>query len=513
VKRLLVLLLLAFPATASAACPTAPDPAALPDAAALKSMTRFEAKLGARPTGSVAHQRFVQSLLTQLRAIPGVKLSRIRFRINRWTATKAGLRLDGKRIPIAGPVPYSRRSGRRGISGDTTFIPEAEPISAANASGRIVVRPAPRGVIQNALLALPIVSYETYDPEGTIDPTGNLYGDFIAYNARVKDLRDARAAGAKALIFVKDRPVDQLKGHIEPYEGTTWGVPALFVGADEGALLEKRGTARVTLRVKRKRMRTPSLIATLPGQSRQKLVVESHTDGTNAAEDNGPVAMIAMARYFAALPLECRPRTLVFAFSTGHFYQRIVKPSLRHGGSGELARRLDREYDQGLVSAVVVIEHLGAIDYEGVPRTDGPGVRLEPSGLRAIQFIAITQSPSLVAAVDGVVRAYDLQRTLMLQGADAPGTTVPSHCSFGGEGTPYNQALLPTVAAIAAPQSLYDPPFGLEGIDFSVMRDELLAFTELVNRMGVMSQAEVAGSVPLDRARRDAGMAGCPAEN
>ena len=221
--------------------------------------------------------------------------------------------------------------------------------------------------------------------------------------------------------------------------------------------------------------------------------------------------MIAMARYLAALAPECRPRTIELQFSTAHFYQRLRDPAIRDGGAEQFAEQLDREYDQGKVSSVLVLEHLGSLDYEQQPRSDGgPGFQLQPNGLRAIQFIGVTPSPSLVSAVDHVVRTYDMQRTVMLQGADAPGTTVPSHCSFGGEGTPYNVHLLPTVGVIAAPQWLYDPAFELEAIDFGVMHSELLGFTELVNRMGAMSQAEVAGSVDAERLQRAEGAQTCP---
>ena len=254
--------------------------------------------------------------------------------------------------------------------------------------------------------------------------------------------------------------------------------------------------------------------ARIPGASPQRIVVDSHTDGTNAVEDNGSVAMVAIARYLAGLPGACRPRTVEFVFPTAHFYQRLVDLNHRHGGAGVIARQLDGEYDQGLVSSVLVLEHLGAIDYEQVPRSDGgPGQELLPNGLRAIQFIGITPSPSLVAAVTEVVRSHGVQRTILLQGADAPGSTVPSHCNFGGEGTPYNQHLLPTMGVISAPQSLYDPTFGLEGIDFELMHDELLAYTELLNRLGAMSQTEVAGEIPLERQERAAGAAPCPLEN
>jgi hypothetical protein len=118
-----------------------------------------------------------------------------------------------------------------------------------------------------------------------------------------------------------------------------------------------------------------------------------------------------------------------------------------------------------------------------------------------------------VSAVNDIVHNYDMQRTVLLQGADAPGATAPSHCNFGGEGTPFNVHLLPTIGVIAAPQSLYNPPFGLEGIDFDVMHSELLGFTELVNRLGTMSQPEIAGDVTLERQRRAAGAASCPPEN
>jgi hypothetical protein len=45
------------------------------------------------------------------------------------------------------------------------------------------------------------------------------------------------------------------------------------------------------------------------------------------------------------------------------------------------------------------------------------------------------------------------------------------------------------------------------------MRSELLGYTELLNRLGTMPQAAVAGVIPVERAQRAAGGAGCPIEN
>ena len=399
-----------------------------------------------------------------------------------------------------------------GVAGPAVLIPDDQAITSDNAAGKVVVRPAPVGSVPMYDLFLPVVSWDVYDPDHTIDPFSSFDGDFINYGARTADLRAAAQAGAKAILFVKDLPRRQLAGHYEPYEGTAWKVPGAFLGADEGKAITDaldsghRVSARLVEQAGFTKVTTPSVEATLPGGSPQRLVIDSHTDGTNAVEDNGPIAMVAMLRYFASLPVSCRPRTLQMAFSTAHFYQRVASPDVRHGGAGQLAQQLDDDYDKGTVSAVLVLEHLGARDYQPAPRTDGgAGSELKPTGLPAIDFMAITPSPSLVGAVDSVVRSYDLKRSILLQGSDAPGTTAPSHCNFGGEGTPYNVHLLPTIGVISAPQFLYDPSVELEGIDFELMHREVLAFTELVNRMQPMSQAEIAGNIPVERQRRAAG--------
>ena len=184
-----------------------------------------------------------------------------------------------------------------------------------------------------------MISWTSYDPDHQIDPTSTFYGDFINYNARVADMRDAATAGAKGILFTKDEPRGQLRGRYEPYEGTAWKVPGAFLGVDEGAKIQralshgKRPTARLAVRARFTHVVTPSILATIPGRSPKRLVIDSHTDGTNAVEDNGPIAMVAMAQYLASLPMRCRPRTVEFSFSTAHFYQRVADPAVRDGGA------------------------------------------------------------------------------------------------------------------------------------------------------------------------------------
>src|SRR4051812_44153298 len=243
------------------ACPVAPDPAALPSAAQLKQMNTFVAKLGARPTGSRAHARYIAWIRRQLKTIPGITTRDLSYRINRWSASKTTLqlRVGGKtrRLAVAGPVPYSKPTGRKGVKAPLAFVPAGTAIDTAHAAGKIVVREAPAGSVQQALFLLPVVSWMTYDPNHTIDPSANFKGAFIASLERIADLKDAAAAGAKGIVFVKPLPRRQIKGHYEPYEGLPWGVPGAFLGADQGKRLTdaitaakpgKRPTARITVR-------------------------------------------------------------------------------------------------------------------------------------------------------------------------------------------------------------------------------------------------------------------------
>ena len=62
-----------------------------------------------------------------------------------------------------------------------------------------------------------------------------------------------------------------------------------------------------------------SITGVIPGQSDQEIILNSHTDGSNIIEDDGPIVIWALAKYFAGLPMSQRPYT-IFIFLTGsHF--------------------------------------------------------------------------------------------------------------------------------------------------------------------------------------------------
>lgn len=507
------------PPVAGAACPTRTPPGAFASAAKLRETNRILARVGARPTASPAHKRFVAWIDRNLREIPGLRQTEQRYVIRRWSARSNALRaeIDGAPValPTAGPIPYSEPTGAAGVSAPLAYVPAGTPITAANAAGRVVVREASPGSVP--LIVFDFLKDFLFDPAGSINLAGEYRRDFLAYGQHVGDLEDAAGAGAAGLAYFHELPRSLVAGHLAPYEGTVWGVPGVYLGVDEGtrlrdAILSGHATsARITVDAGVSETSTKTLLATLPGHSDRRVVIESHTDGTNAYEDNGPIAMLAMARYLASLPERCRPRDVQFVFQTGHWFQRLANPSQRHGGAGQFSRQLDHAYDRGKVAAVVVLEHLGALQYDALPRSGGrPGLTLRRTGKPELALVFTSRSARLIAAVKHQIVAHHLTRSFMIQGADAPvAGQVPPHCSFGGEGTPYNERLLPTVATIAAPIGLYDPVFGLKSIDFRRMRAQALAYTDLTMKLERMAPKAIAGDVTEFRRQRRTGAPTC----
>lgn len=477
-------------AGAQAACPSTVDPAAFADAGQLRALNKVMADLGPRPTASPAQVDYIESIESTIAGIGGFTLSAIPEQIDLQTDESATIQLGADDLPVAGPVPYAKPTGDAGVSGRLVHVPTGTAISATDVAGAIVVRPAATAGVQYAIFGA--VAYYLHDPDRTIDPVATYERDSFGYQQRITDLEEAAAGGAAGIVLVHDFPRAQVTGQYAPYEGKRWDVPAVYVGADEGQrLIDAAGAgAGATLRTTASRSpaQTRSVIATLPGQSNERIVIQSHTDGMNAVWDNGPAAVLALASYFSKLPLSCRPRTLQFVFTTAHLH-------LSQSGAFCFATILDEEYESGTVALVVAIEHLGAKEFAAVPRTDGgPGRQLVPTGQNELFVTFSMESPVLVEALIERVVAHDLRRSFVLRGADAPRVGFPPHRSFGGEGGPYREFLVPTAAGITGPWTLYNPAFGLdELVDFDLMRRQALAFGDLVLKVDDVPRQVIAG--------------------
>jgi len=102
-------------------------------------------------------------------------------------------------------------------------------------------------------------------------------------------------------------------------------------------------------------------------------IINTHTDGPNAVEENGGLGLLALARHLAALP--SRDRDVYFALVTGHFQlpqfsRTIVNPAHPEVGQGAVSTWM-ADHPDILRAAVlgVTAEHLGATMWTDDPET------------------------------------------------------------------------------------------------------------------------------------------------
>lgn len=491
-------------------CPERIDPEAFTEEPTLAEWNKEMSALGARPTASPSHKAWVDWLKARAEGVegsdgePALDVEERTYTLDRWLGEETTLTIGGtEKVEVAGPVPYAKVGTS---TGELVYLPPDVAIADADVEGAVVLRDVVPGVIPMPVFFA--VAYYVHDPGLTFDYTGNYERDWASAAGRITDIEEATAAGAAGVLFAHPFPREQMAGDYHPYEGRFYDLPMAYVGVDEREQLLDAEGQEVTLSVTADRtddVPTRTILATLPGQSAERIVIASHTDGMNAIWDNGPVGILALAEYFSSLPISCRPRTIQFAFTTAHLYLSQV-------GAEIFAEELDGDYDEGTVAFAVALEHLGAQEFLPAPREpeEGedqppPGHRLEPTGDSELFAIFVHESPVTLQAVTRAVIDRDLRRSFILRGADAPDVRFPPHHSYGGEGGPYHQALIPTVAAITGPTTLFKPAFGQdELLDPELMRRQTMAFGDVVLELDDVPKAAIAGADTAYRVGRDA---------
>jgi len=522
---LTMILCLASATAARAQCPATIDDAAFASEAELRALTAEMAGFGFRSTASRSNERFIKWIKRELKQIGGqrggMKIRTEKIELRRWQpipkaadkrqgrdlAAAGALQLvhaDGtvEDVPVAGAVPYALPTSKKGVAGALVHLAPDVPITAENAAGKVVLRDFPDR-------SIPYVGFSLLGLHLTPDlaaRTGAYERPYLA--ALHQELLDAGTAGAAGVIFAFHVPTEQVRGYFDPHNGTHYAVPAVYVGGDQEARLEAAAgggvSASVVVRAKADRASTRNLIATLPGQGPERIVLAVNTDGTTWVQDNGTAGVLALARYLAGLPIECRPRTYEFVFGGAHLH-------ISREGTTRYADQLDADYDTGTVAFAFVIEHLGTREILPVP--DGDGQRLAFSGHGDPFLWAAGNSAALRNAAVTATQRRNLDHTAVLEGAELPVKgRVPEICSFGGIGGPFHSRLIPTMAMISGPWSLWAPSFGESAIDFARMRTQLLAAGDAIVGLSTLPSAEIAGDYPSLRAERAAGAPTCSHE-
>jgi hypothetical protein len=159
------------------------------------------------------------------------------------------------------------------------------------------------------------------------------------------------------------------------------GCPAVWVGDSAGtelAALAAGGQASATL-VLTADITVGAATETVwgwlegSGDTGQNIIINTHTDGPNAIEENGGLGLIALAQHLAGLP--SRNHDMYFALVTGHFQlpqfsRAILNPAHPEVGQGAVSTWMLDHPDVYQAAALgVTVEHLGATMWTGDPLT------------------------------------------------------------------------------------------------------------------------------------------------
>ena len=216
-------------------------------------------------------------------------------------------------------------------------------------------------------------------------------------------------------------------------------------------------------------VRLRQITAVLPGQSEQCIIVNTHTDGQNAFEENGGVAAVALARYFGSLPARRRlKRTLVFALYPGHMSGQVGIQNAR----GWIEQHPDYVRD---AVAAVSIEHLGAREW-----IDDPVRGYRSTGENEMYAVWTTQGPMLTTIAKPALVSSRLQRHALLK----PPTQITPGAVFHWLGVPH-------VSGIAGPTYLttVSPNGEMDKFDEQLAARQVGFYADVIRRLDSVDAA------------------------
>jgi len=431
------------------------------------------AKLGPKYTGNEAHNAFVEFLAAEMKGL-GLDVSREHYTFPRWDATRTALSAGPKggsksAVPVTSYFPYSGSTRPEGVTGDIVYAGSAPKFTLDGLAGKIALIDFKTNVRQWD---------HTYQAWGINPPAERFYASYKPARSGVNDLTQFAKAGAVGVIIGWTDVSDANAAYqYSPFSRPPQGVPGLYVGRESLARLKTLAGsgAQATLVLEagtHEGSPTDTVIAQLPGTTSDELViVNTHTDGPNATEENGALGLLAIAKYFSKIPRAERKRTMVFPMTSGHFAGPWV-PSMRG---------VMQKYPEMIKKTVaaLTVEHLGCREW-----LDDASFNYKATG-KYEWSIAITPSK-----VMGGLMVDALKGSI-----DRAAVVNPVNGGWLGEGGGLSRAGIPTIGYIPQPNYLCAGPDNCEidKLSGELMHAQIEVFVKVLHGVNRLSAAELKG--------------------
>lgn len=417
-----------------------PNNYVLPDPSELYAEVQKMNSFGSRLTGTQGQRAFIGWIKEQI-VNEGLEVHSTPYTFDKWEPERWSLVVDGTEIHVSSPFPYSGLTGEEGVTGKLVKV-HNNPVSYLEAAGNI-------GVVEIKNLSK-ISSKIAFDKRASFPADLEIEKSYrgpvsTSFVNTLLTFWGLKPSGMKALVCIWEDMSDKMvEGQALNFILHYLGVPALWINETEGKkVLEaaKNGkTATLTLTGTLEKAETESFYTVIKGTSdtREAIIVNTHTDGLNFTEENGAIALLRLIKHFKAEPAK---RNLIFVFATGHFRLPDFRTGADQATSKWLADNKDvwkgKDARYALVAGLGV-EHLGCEEWKDV---DGEYVKTNDVDAELVY----TGNPKMDEIYYKAIADRKNVRTITLRG---------HNFMHFGEGQPLFNKGIPEIALVTAPDYL-----------------------------------------------------------
>ncbi len=446
--------------------------------ALLKGVEKMNA-FGPRYTGSKAHQSYIDFLKSEVKSI-GYDVFTDPFYFKRWQALESSLRVLGDPdtvIPVSSVHPYSGKTSDEGITAELCHV--KSPADLKGLKGKIAVFE-----VSNIDFVPSEIAFDkrTSYPEDAL-MEAKYEGPVITTFVKFVFGMLAKMGKAKAAVFVwKNLHDDCIEGQYLPFILEYQDLPILWVNESNGKALlkaaDEKKKATLVLRAEiEDHAYTESFYCIKKGKKDgESVIINTHTDGPNCIEENGPVAILELMKALKDTELE---RTHVFVFTTGHFrlpsFKDISTGSFQSASRWMAMHRQLWDGKHGHLKCVanLTLEHMGCLEWRTVDGeykyTGKPDLELVYTGNEVMDKLYID-----------TVKERETVRTMTLRG---------HNMLHFGEGQNFFTMGVPGICMVPAPYYLCAESESHEMEKFSpeLMLQQTETFLKLISKIEDMS--------------------------